>query len=147
MKRLLPVLLVTAATLTVGCAQTPPQITVDNTPLEAPTRIIADITPQEAFDLIQSNKNNPDFVIIDVRTQAEFDSGHIENAINIDYNPETFRDELNNLDKNKTYLVYCAGGWHSADAVATMKKLNFLTVYNMLGGINRWQAEGLQTVK
>ena len=73
---------------------------------EAPTQIIENVTPQEAFTLIQDNRDNPDFVIIDVRTPGEFAGGYIEGAINIDFYSETFRDELNRLDKNKTYLIY-----------------------------------------
>lgn len=137
MKRLLLVLLVTAVILSVGCTKT-------TTPEpETPTQIIKDITTQAAFDLIQSNKSNPDFVIIDVRTQAEFNSGHLENAINIDYNSGTFRDELNKQDKDKTYLIYCKAGGRSAGALDIMKELGFIEAYNMLGGISQWQAEGL----
>ena len=49
------------------------------------TAVIEDIAPQEAFSLIQNNQNNPDFVIIDVRTPGEFAGEHIENATNIDF--------------------------------------------------------------
>ena len=111
------------------------------------TATIEDITPQEAFTLIQNNQNNPDFVIIDVRTPAEFDGEHIENATNIDFYSEAFRDMLNTLDKNKTYLVYCAVGGRSGSALDIMAELNFKEVYNILGGINQWKAEGLPTVK
>jgi rhodanese-related sulfurtransferase len=147
MKKLLLILLVTAVISSVGCAKAPPEITVDNTPLEAPTQIIADINTEQALTLIQDNQDNPDFVILDVRTPAEFDSGHIENAINLDYNSETFSDELNNLDKDKTYLVYCGVGRRSAGARDIMKELNFMTAYNMLGGINQWKQDGLPTTE
>ncbi len=114
---------------------------------ETPTQLIEDITPQEAFTLIQNNQNNPDFVIIDVRTQEEFSSEHIENAVNIDYYSETFRDELNKLDKNKTYLVYCRSGRRSGNALNIMAELDFKEVYNILNGINGWKAEGLPITK
>jgi len=150
MKRLLLILLIAAAILSAGCPktttpeeETPPPIIEDNTPPEAPTQIIADITAQEASALIQDNQGNPDFVILDVRTPGEFAGGHIENAINIDKNSETFQGELNNLDKDKTYLVYCGSGGRSASALAIMQELGFMEAYNMLGGISQWQAEGL----
>ena len=111
------------------------------------TATIEDISPQEAFTLIQNNQNNPDFVIIDVRTPGEFAGEHIENATNIDFYSEAFRDTLNNLDKNKTYLVYCAVGGRSGSALDIMAELNFKEAYNILGGINQWKAEGLSTVK
>ena len=128
----LSVLLVTGVGLTGGCVQ---------------AQIIEDITPQEAFTLIQENQNNPDFVIIDVRTPQEFADGYIENAINLDFHSETFRDELNNLDKNKTFLVYCRSGVRSGNALDIMAELNFREAYNILGGINAWKAEGLPTTK
>jgi len=106
-----------------------------------------DITPQEAFTLIQKNQNNPDFVIIDVRTPEEFGGEHIEQAININFYSETFRDTLNALDKNKTYLIYCQVGGRSSSALDIMAELNFKKVYNILGGINQWKAEGLSTVE
>ena len=106
-----------------------------------------DITPQEAFTLIQKNQNNPDFVIIDVRTPEEFGGEHIEQATNIDFYSETFRDTLNALDKNKTYLIYCQVGGRSSSALDIMAELNFKEVYNILGGINQWKAEGLPTVE
>ncbi|MDH5695114.1 MAG: rhodanese-like domain-containing protein [Dehalococcoidia bacterium] len=121
----LSVLLVTGVVLTGGCAT---------------TQIIKDVTPQEAFTLIQ---DKPDIVIIDVRTPQEFAEGHIEGAINLDIYSETFRDELNKLDRNKTYLVYCLSGGRSAGALDIMTELGFREVYNMLGGINKWTAEGL----
>ncbi len=130
----LSVSLVIGATLTGGCV-------LDE------TAIIEDITPQEAFTLIQNNQNNPDFVIIDVRTPEEFADGHIENASNIDFYSETFRDELDNLDKSKTYLIYCRSGNRSGSALDIMAELSFEEVYNMLGGILNWEAEGLPTVK
>jgi len=108
-----------------------------------PAQIIEDITPQEAFALIQNNQNNPDF-IIDVRTPEEFAEGYIKDAINIDFYAETFRDELDKLDKNKTYLIYCRSGRRSGNALDMMAELNFREVYNILGGFNRWQAEGLE---
>ena len=108
---------------------------------------VEDVTAQEAFTLIQDNRDNPDFVILDVRTPEEFADGHLESAINIDYNADTFRDELDNLDKNKTYLIYCRSGNRSGQALALMEKLNFREVYNISDGIIGWQAEKLPTTK
>ncbi len=101
------------------------------------TATIEDITPQEASTLIQNNQNNPDFVIIDVRTPEEFGEEYIEQATNIDFYSETFRDTLNALDKNKTYLIYCQSGGRSGSALDIMAELNFKEVYNILCGINQ----------
>ena len=115
--------------------------------IEAATQIIEDITPQEALTLIQENQDNPDFVIIDVRTPEEFDEEHLENAVNLDFYAETFWDWLNILDEDKMYLIYCRSGRRSADALAMMEELNFKEAYNMLGGIIEWKAGGLPTIQ
>ncbi len=137
----LSVSLIIGVTLIVGCVRD------ETATLETPIQIIEDITPQEAFTLIQDNQNNPDFVIIDVRTRQELTDGHIENVINIDFYSETFRDELNNLDKNKKYLIYCRSGNRSGKALDIMAELSFEEVYNMLGGMIEWNAAELPTVK
>jgi rhodanese-related sulfurtransferase len=144
MKKLLLVLsvsLIIGVILTGGCVST------ETVPPNQETQIIENITPPEAFALIQDNQNNPDFVIIDVRTPEEFADGHIENAINLDYYSETFRDELNKLDKGKKYLIYCRSGNRSGKALNIAGELEFREAYNMLGGIIEWKAEGLPFTK
>lgn len=125
--------------MTGGCVST------ETVPPNQETQIIENITPPEAFALIQDNHNNPDFVILDVRTPEEFADGHIENAINLDYYSETFQDELDKLDKKKTYLIYCRSGKRSSNALNIAGELEFREAYNMLGGIIEWKAEGLPT--
>ena len=110
-------------------------------PIEPIDQIIENITAREAFDLIQENKDNPDFVILDVRTPEEFLMEHIEGAINLDYYSETFREELDKLDKGKTYLMHCRSGGRSAKALTIMEELDFLQVYHMMDGILGWKAE------
>ncbi len=115
--------------------------------IEAPIQIIEDITPQEALTLIQENQDNPDFVIIDVRTPEEFAEGHIENAVNLDFYAETFWDWLNILDEDKMYLIYCRSGGRSRNALDIMEELNFREAYNVLGGIIQWVEEGFPTIQ
>jgi rhodanese-related sulfurtransferase len=106
-----------------------------------------DITTKEAFDLIQNNSENPDFVILDVRTLDEYNSGHIENASMLDFYNESFADDLDQLDKNDTYVVYCRTGNRSRSATDIMVELGFIDVYNMLGGIVQWDKDGYKIVK
>ncbi len=120
---------------------------IDNTAPPAETQIAEDITPEEAFTLIQANQQSPDFVIIDVRTPEEFASGYLENAVNIDYNSAAFSDEIKTLDKNRTYLIYCRSGARSSQALGLMAVLQFAEVYNISGGITTWQAAGLPVVE
>jgi len=156
MMLVLSVSLVIGVVLAGGCVgketEAPPQPTpppineTEPPPQELPTQIIEDITPQEAFTLIQENQDNPDFVIIDVRTPEEFAEEHIENAINLDFRSETFQDELSQLDKNKTYLIYCPSGIRSGSALDMMAELDFREVYKISGGIYAWKAEELPIV-
>jgi rhodanese-related sulfurtransferase len=114
---------------------------------ETQIQIIENITPEEAYILIQENKDNPNFVILDVRTPEEFLGEYIENAVNLDYYSDTFRNNLDKLDKNKTYLIYCRSGRRSENALNIMKELDFREVYNMLGGVVKWKSEELPTTK
>jgi rhodanese-related sulfurtransferase len=113
----------------------------------SPTQTFEAITPKQAYSLIQENKTNPNFVILDVRRPEEFQEGHIEGAINLDYYTKTFLDDLDRLDKTKVYLIYCRTGSRSGKTFGFMKKLGFQEVYHIVGGIVRWKAEGLPTTK
>jgi len=111
------------------------------------TQVIKNITPDEAFVLIEKNKDSSNLVILDVRTSKEFEDEHIENAINLDYYSETFKDDLSKLDKNKVYVTHCQLGGRSAKTVVIMKDLDFVEVYNITGGIAGWKSKGLPTIK
>jgi rhodanese-related sulfurtransferase len=103
--------------------------------------------PAEAFELIQKNKGNPQFVILDVRTPEELKNGYIEGAINIDFNGKNFREELGKLDRKKTYLVYCRTGRRSKEAVRIMRDLGFTNLLRFEGDMVQWQAGKLPIVK
>lgn len=105
-----------------------------------------DITVTQADSLITANSANPDFNILDVRTYNEYSDGHIQDAINIGLSSPNFGIQLDSLDKNDIYLVYCKSGGRSARAIDTMQVLGFYETYNMLGGISAWIAAGYQTV-
>lgn len=64
-------------------------------------------------------------VVIDVRTPAEFASGHLEGAINIDVQAPDFTEQISRLDPAGRYLVYCRSGNRSAVAVAMMADMGF----------------------
>lgn len=109
-------------------------------------QIHKNITAVQADSLINANINNPNFTILDVRTPSEFATGHILNALNIDYYSSTFTQQINALNKNNKYLVHCKSGSRSPKAIDTMKMLGFIESYNMIGGINAWKAAGFQIV-
>ncbi len=104
---------------------------------------VQEVTSQQAFDLIQENEGNPDFIILDVRTASEFQAGHIEGALSIDVNLPSFSEELEQLDRNATYLVYCRSGNRSRTALAIMEDLGFTRIYHLTNGITEWAGVGL----
>ena len=81
-------------------------------------------------------------ITLDVRTPGEFQSGHLANAVNIDYEGQNFEGEVNKLDKNKTYAVYCRSGRRSGLATDLMAKDGFKSIFNLEGGIEAWQSAG-----
>ena len=107
------------------------------------TQISEDIFPSEAYRLISEKKDNGDLVILDVCTPKEFSKAHLENATNLNFFSKAFKSQLNTLDKEKTYFVYCKVGGRSRLAQKQMKKVGFKEVYNIVGGTLLWEEEGL----
>ena len=73
--------------------------------------------------------------IIDVRSPEEFAAGHLEGAINLDYEGGTLEAELGSLDQDADYIVYCQSGRRSALATTLMTEAGFTEVAD-LGGID-----------
>ncbi|MDY6932414.1 MAG: rhodanese-like domain-containing protein [Halobacteriota archaeon] len=111
------------------------------------SQIYGDIAPKEANELIMKRSGDGDFMILDVRTSEEFSGGHIEGAINIDFYSENFEDEIGKLDRNITYLIYCRTARRSSLVLDIMEDLGFTDVYNLKGGIVRWEEEGFPVVR
>ena len=87
-------------------------------------------------------KNDTNAVILDVRTEDEFNEGLIPGAINIDiYQGQGFIDAVEELDKSKNYYVYCRSGGRSGQACSIMSQLGFENAFNLLGGIMNWEGE------
>lgn len=77
-------------------------------------------------------------VIIDVRTPMEYNEGHIKNSKLIDISDRDFENQLEKLDKSKTYYVYCRSGGRSSSASQIMIEKGFTKVYNLQGGMIAW---------
>ena len=99
------------------------------------------ITPAEAYTMIRYKKEH-DMVIIDVRAPEELQSGRIDNAINLNFSSESFRTDLEKLDKKRKYIVYCRKGIRSCKAVEIMRHIGFSDVQSIEGGIESWEKEG-----
>ena len=118
----------------------------------AEEKFLLDVTVEEAAELIA---DNPDIVILDVRTPREFKRSHIENAINIDYHSFSFKSKIRKLDRDKTYLIHCQSGVRSGKTIPLLRVLRALTrfitwalecgpgkkldylAYNWIGFLNR----------
>lgn len=88
----------------------------------------------------------PGVIVLDVRTPEEFASGHIEGALNIDFNSGNFANEITRLNPSETYAVYCRSGSRSGQATSIMHKAGFHDVSNLNGGVIDWTNDGLPLV-
>ena len=95
----------------------------------------------EARDLIGEKAG---LVVLDVRTVSEFDSGHLEGAINIPV--EELSGRLSELNQNDELLVYCRTGNRSTTAVGILRESGYERIYHMDGGITAWNSAGFPTV-
>lgn len=86
-------------------------------------------------------------VIIDIRTLAEFEDGHLEGARQIDFLRDDFEEKIAKLDRATPYLIHCRSGGRSGRSLATWKKLGFKRIYHLDGGMNAWRKAGLPVVK
>ena len=116
MKKIFIVLL--SAFLLVGCESTTTEEIVYKT-----------ITQVEAEEKIKQE----DAVLIDVRTESEYEEGHIEGSINIPL------DQIENIsyDKDEIIIVYCRSGGRSKTAAETLIANGYMNVYDF-GAIGNW---------
>ncbi len=110
---------------------------------EAPVTI-NDINAATAEQMIMDNS---ELLIVDVRTPEEYAEGHLAKAQNLNFYDNDFANQLEGLDKDKEYVVYCRVGGRSAKAVAKMQAAGFTNVHNLLGGINGWMEAGAAVVE
>jgi len=89
----------------------------------------------------QKLEEDKDTVLLDVRTPIEHQMVHIPNSILIDISSPTFMQEIDKLDKRKSYFVYCRSGNRSFHAGNYMLKIGFEKVYNLQPGILGWNGE------
>lgn len=90
------------------------------------------ITDADAYKLMYEEQTS--YVLLDVRTSAEYETGHLKNVINISYDQI---DDLFKEDKNKIIIVYCRSGVRAKKAATTLLKMGYKNIYD-LGGIDSW---------
>lgn len=96
-----------------------------------------------AQDYAQKLKAAPQAQLLDVRTPAEFDAGHLDGATNLNWNGPDFEKMAATYDKSKPVFVYCKIGGRSGQAASKLTQMGFTQVYNLDGGILKWDAAGL----
>ena len=93
-----------------------------------------------AEELAAIETKNPDINILDVRKKSEYDSEHVENAINtpLDY----INDQMATIDKGKTYYVHCGAGYRSMTFASILKARGFDNLIDVDGGFNAIKESG-----
>ena len=85
--------------------------------------------------------------ILDVRTPEEVAEGHLLGSTTVNFLSPDFSMEIQALNKNKTYLLYCRSGTRTRKAADAMQKMGFKHVYMLEGGITAWKEAGKELVK
>ena len=98
------------------------------------------VSSQEAKALLAQQK---DIVILDIRTPGEWASGYLQGAQLMNFYDADFSERLQAMDPAKPYLVYCAVGGRSKEALAIMNKLGFKRVYEAKEGFNALKKAGI----
>jgi rhodanese-related sulfurtransferase len=93
-----------------------------------------EITSEE----FQEKMKHPGFVVLDVRTPDEWLHGYIFDSRKLDIHHPNFEKEIEKFDKKKDYLVYCLKGQRSAEACKLLAKHGFKKLYNLEGGLLKW---------
>ena len=91
-----------------------------------------------------SNTKNPQ--LLDVRTPEEYAVEHLENASNVNWNGNDFVSKVEKLDKSQPVFVYCKVGGRSSQAANKLAELGFNEIYNLDGGIMKWQGKKTSNV-
>lgn len=101
---------------------------------------VKSIKPEEFSQKIASTSNPQ---ILDVRSPKEYSDQHLDNAVNINWNSDDFDTKVAGLDKSKPIFVYCLSGGRSSKASGKLAELGFKEIYEMDGGMVKWNASGL----
>jgi len=136
--RILPLLLLLASLA--ACQSTPAKNTSNN---EATTEQAT--MPQKGSMTVAQLpaflEANPEAILLDVRTPGEIAGGKIEGALELDYRSSDFQQKLQELDKDRTYVVYCKSGGRSGRTCQMMEAAGFSSYYNLEGGMNAYNQQ------
>jgi len=85
--------------------------------------------------------------LVDVRTEEEYAEGHLSKSQNINIRSADFDGKIGKLDKAKPVFVYCRSGGRSSSAAEKLAELGFTEIYNLDGGITKWESAGKSVEK
>ncbi len=129
-----------------GSSDSAADVTTDNdqsSTAQTETVDAAGIRVVDADEALTVQANPPeDLVILDVRTADEFDDGHLEGAIMLDFYDPDFAAQIAELDPDVPYLLYCQSGNRSGQTAEIMEQLGFADVADVGGGILAWADAG-----
>ncbi|PXF52810.1 MAG: hypothetical protein C4B56_04565 [Candidatus Methanophagaceae archaeon] len=121
----LPLLLLLSSSIAYAAELTPPLPGAPN---------YIDISVEKAYEMVEGNLE--EIILLDVRTEGEYNAEYIPGAINIPLSD--LENRIDELDSSKAIIVYCQSGGRSRAASETLAQRGFI-VYNMEGGINAWK--------
>lgn len=100
------------------------------------------LPPEEAYNYLKKNKDNPDVVIIDLRTKEEYEKSHLRNAVNLDYDKTTFPGEIEKLKKDNRYIVYSSDDRNALKTLELMRENRIEKRHMISGGYTAWTKLG-----
>jgi len=118
-------------------------INVDKSTDVAQTQGVRTIDSQELKDLIDGT---PNLVLLDVRTTNEYNTGHINGAINTPVEMLPYDIEKFTYPKDTPIAFYCRSGDRSQEAYDIFKNAGFINLYNQDGGIIGWEEQGYELI-
>lgn len=110
--------------------------------LESKPEEINIISAEEADQLLDTS----DIQVIDVRTEKAFLEKHLANAVNIPLESDNLEELISKISKDKPVLLYCNRGGMSAQCAQILKDKGFTKIYDLDGGLSKWEASGRTVV-
>ena len=83
-----------------------------------------------------------DYILVDVRTTEEYESGHIQDAVNFDFYSESFQNDILSLDKSASIVLYCRTQNRSTKTANYLKENGYKEITVLEGGITSWLENG-----
>jgi len=112
------------------------------TTITAQTKV--EVNSKQVNSMLQKDKK---WIILDVRSAEEFNSGHIKGAVNIDIRQPDAFSKIDKLNKNAKYIVHCRTNHRSGMAVEHMMQSGFKNIYQMMDGWSGWLTNNLPVQK